>query len=83
MVDELDNAIHEIFDRLFHVPAEKLSQDTRRGTLEGWDSLGHLLLIETVCERFKIEVGPEQALDIETIADLKRTIRDLRSDMPE
>ncbi len=74
--------IHEricvVFERALRVDREKLSDRTRRGDLEEWDSLGHLVLVEALSEEFKVNISPESALDMETIHDIKLVISRLQ-----
>ena len=64
--------------RALRVDREKLSDRTRRGDLEEWDSLGHLVLVEALSEEFKVNISPESALDMETIHDIKLVISRLQ-----
>lgn len=74
----LDLTIKAIFQRVFEVPPTGITNETRRGELERWDSLGHLVLLEALREEFAIEIPPEQALEMETFGDIKRVIATLR-----
>ena len=74
----LDDRIKRLFEGLFRVSPELVDDDTRRGALEGWDSLGHLNLVDALREEFGVEISPEQALDIETVRDIKGMIQALR-----
>lgn len=75
---ELNEQIGNIFRKIFQARPEEISDSTQRGVLERWDSLGHLDLIATLSEGFDIEISPEEALEIETIADIKRLVKKLR-----
>jgi len=74
---DLDPAIKAIFGRVFEVRPEEITNQTRRGDLERWDSLGHLVLLEALREEFRIEIEPEQALEMETVGDVKRVVTTL------
>jgi acyl carrier protein len=78
--NNLDATIKAIFQRVFEVRPEEVDDQTRRGQLERWDSLGHLVLLEALREEFLIEIPPEQALEMETVEDIKRVVNALRSD---
>ncbi len=71
---EMDTAIKAIFKRVFEAPPEEVRDQTRRGEFERWDSLGHLVLLEALREEFQIEIEPEQALEMETVGDIKRIV---------
>jgi len=76
-MDQLDRRIKLIFGRVFQVDSDLIDDETRRGAFEQWDSLGHLNLLEVLNEEFDLEIPPEQALEMETVADIKRVILDL------
>jgi acyl carrier protein len=84
---KIDNKKHQVVDRqnlgvqiavlieeTFQVPADMITDETRRGDLERWDSLGHLTLIEALRQRFGIEITPEDALEMDTVRDIKRIV---------
>jgi acyl carrier protein len=68
-----------LFRRLFGTPPENVKDSSRRGDLEGWDSLGHLVLIEALRNEFAVEISPEVALEIETVADVRRIVSTRRN----
>lgn len=72
--DTTDRRIRAIFARLFEVAPESVGEKTRRGELERWDSLGHLELLEALRTEFKVQIQPDEALAMETFADVKRTL---------
>ncbi len=69
--------IEAVIQRVFKLRSDQLRDDTRRGDVERWDSLGHLTLIEALRKTLAVEISPEQALDMETVADVKRIVTDL------
>jgi len=72
--NNLDGRVRAIFQQLFGVAPEIINDQTRRGDLERWDSLGHLDLVEALRVEFQIDIGPEEALEMETVADIKQII---------
>ncbi len=75
--DQLDATIKEIFQKLFKISQDEVDDETRRGHLETWDSLGHLDLVEALRGEFGLDISPERALDMETVKDIKRAVREL------
>jgi len=73
----IDAALPAIFERLFGLDPASLNDQVRRGELERWDSLGHLELLEALRLEFGVEIPPEQGLDMETVADVKRILRSM------
>lgn len=77
-IDQLDGPVKAIFQQLFDVQMEAVNDNVRRGELEGWDSLGHIDLLESLNREFKVEIPVDQALEMETVADVKRIVYELR-----
>ena len=76
---DLDAIIKAQFKSAFDVSPTEVTDDTRRGDLERWDSLGHLDLLKLLSQELQIDIPPEEALDMETVADIKRIVKQLRS----
>jgi acyl carrier protein len=77
---DLDETLRVVFAELFRVPRAELRDDSRRGELEGWDSLGHLDLVSELERRFSVELDPDRVLEIETFADARRVLAALLPD---
>ncbi len=77
VTDDIDTRVRKICSDLFRVDAQQLSDNARRGELDGWDSLGHLDLVSALEKQFSVSLTPEQALDIETLGDAKRVVAEL------
>ena len=72
--EELDARIGAVFGRALRVDPNRLGDETRRGQLEEWDSLGHLSIVRELEDEFDVQISPEMALELETIADIKRLL---------
>jgi acyl carrier protein len=59
---------------LFKCDPSRLGDDAGPGTVPGWDSLGHVTLIAAVQKEFGKEVPLEDAIAVESIADLVRVL---------
>ena len=77
---DMDAVVKNLFCEVFGISDDEINDETRRGDLERWDSLGHLDLIEAIRNKFQIEITPELALDMETVADVKRVVADVLTD---
>ena len=58
--NDVELMIKTIFLKIFEVPSGEITDQTRRGELERWDSLGHLVLLEALREEFRIEINPRR-----------------------
>jgi acyl carrier protein len=70
----LEATIKVIMARIFEVRPEEITDKTRRRELERWDSLSHLTLLVALQEEFHIEIPQDQALEMETLEDIKRAV---------
>ncbi len=75
--DDHDRRVLEVFSRVLRVPRERLGDQVRRGSLEEWDSLGHVMLVSALSEEFRVEVPADRALAMRTLGDVKRIVREL------
>ena len=74
MNDAMDQRLRSVFATLFRVEAGELTDNTRRGALPGWDSLGHLELVVALENEFGMTLSPDEALEIETFADARNVV---------
>ncbi|PYU58901.1 MAG: hypothetical protein DMG55_15015 [Acidobacteria bacterium] len=74
----VEASIKVIMARVFEVRPEDITDKTRRRELERWDSLSHLALLVALQEEFHIEIPTEQALEMETLDDIKRAVSSSR-----
>ena len=62
--------IKALIGSLFGCEPSSLTDDTGPGDIPGWDSLGHVMLIAEIQKQFGTQVPVEEAIEIESIADL-------------
>jgi acyl carrier protein len=55
---------------LFDCSAAELTDDIGPGDIPGWDSLGHVTLIAEIRKQFGRQVPVEEAIAVDSIADL-------------
>lgn len=65
----------EMLAGCFMEPAEKLLPDRARGDIAGWDSMGALLLIAELDERFGIELSADASRGMKSVADALSFLR--------
>lgn len=62
-----DRRVADVAAKVFHVLATELDRDTHLGSLEAWDSLGHLQLIVTIESEFKVRFQTERIPELTTL----------------
>ena len=75
----LNQEVKETIAELFQCDISELSDQTGPGDLPAWDSLGHVALMARIQDRFGKHVPVEDAIEVESIADLVAVIERLRN----
>ncbi len=60
----------EMLSECFNEPVDALKPETLREQVPGWDSMGALLLIAELDERFSLELTAERSRDMKKVSDL-------------
>lgn len=58
-----------MFSECFMEPADQLNATTSRESIPGWDSMGALMLIAEIDERFQLELSAEESRAMKSIGD--------------
>ncbi|MBX9689139.1 MAG: acyl carrier protein [Candidatus Obscuribacterales bacterium] len=66
--------VAQVFQETLKVKVGKIALDSRRGDLPEWDSLGHILLVEALGNKFALKISADDALNMESVADIVRII---------
>ena len=70
----MDAEIRTVFSQVFSIPASRVTDQLSWNDLEQWDSLGHIRLIDALREQFNIEIPADQALEMESVREIKRIV---------
>ena len=54
----------------FNEPVENLAPDVARASVPGWDSMGALMLIAEIDERFGLELAAEESRAMKQVSDV-------------
>jgi acyl carrier protein len=64
------SAAIDMLAEAFDEPAESLQPERLRDTIPGWDSMGALLLIAEIEERFGVELSADESRTMTRIGDV-------------
>jgi acyl carrier protein len=64
---------------LFKCDPSEVTDATGPGDIPGWDSLGHVTLMAEIQRQFHKHVPIEDAIEVESVADLTRILERLHS----
>jgi acyl carrier protein len=59
---------------LFSLAPETVTLETSTSTVEAWDSMGHLMLIEALEQEFQTQFAPEESEPMTTVAKIVHTL---------
>jgi acyl carrier protein len=63
---------------LFKCDVAEVTDATGPGDIPGWDSLGHVMLMTEIQRQFDSHVPVEDAIEVESVADLTRILERLQ-----
>jgi acyl carrier protein len=55
---------------MFEEPEGHLTADTARGAIPAWDSLGQLILMSALDQRFRIRLSPAELASLASVRDI-------------
>jgi acyl carrier protein len=66
--------VRPVFVKLFHVPAASVTPASSPDTVTGWDSFGHLELVDALEAAFGIKLAPQDVSEMSTFGDVEKVI---------
>ena len=67
--------LDELIKETFSLTAETKIQDNQGpGDLEGWDSLGHVNLINEIESKYSVSLGLDEMMEIEKVSDIRKLL---------
>jgi acyl carrier protein len=63
--------IKQILSDLFDVSVDKLSMESSTANVDGWDSLGQLLVVVELELQFDVQISPERGEGLTSIARIE------------
>ena len=72
---DFDDKLIDILTRVFRIERDEIKDDLKRKDFEPWDSMAHLMLVSEVETEFEIFFEDEEVVDIWTVADLKKLLK--------
>jgi acyl carrier protein len=68
--DALSNRVREIVSTIFEVALEDVTAESSPDTIERWDSLGRLVLLVELEQEFSVQLPPEKAERLTSVAGI-------------
>jgi acyl carrier protein len=77
------NVFRKVFPRVGKLSDQELKATVRRGSIEEWDSLGHMTLLAALGDEFAVRITPGQALKLKCVDDVTRILDDSAAPVDE
>ena len=74
MTEDLNRELQAIFQRVFRT--SELREDDSPESVDGWDSLGHLMLVSELEARFEISISTAEVAEMVSVRNMKEILRD-------
>lgn len=66
--------VFEIVAQVAETEVSNIAMESTIGDFPGWDSMGHLTILQQVEEAFDINFEPEEMMDIEDVNDIIKAV---------
>ena len=66
--------VFEIVAQVCETEVENVTLESTIGDFPGWDSMGHLAILQQVEEACDISFEPEEMMDIEDVSDIIKAV---------
>lgn len=72
---EIQKKVFEIVAKVCETEVTNISLETTIGDFPGWDSMGHLTILQQVEEELEISFDPEEMMDLEDVNDIVNAVK--------
>ena len=67
--------VEQVIGKVFHVDPHEIHDGSSRGTIEAWDSMGHLTLVLALEEQFKVSISIADAMEMVEVKKIKEILK--------
>ncbi len=71
----LENDVITLLAKTFDVPEREISTQTKPKDIEGWDSVGHIMLVAELERSFHIEIPLDQIPELTSVQKIAACVR--------
>jgi acyl carrier protein len=71
-------SVEEVVARVFNLDVSDVTDQSSKETLAEWDSMGHLSLITSLEEEFKVSIAIADAMEMTSVQHIKRILKDYK-----
>jgi acyl carrier protein len=67
----MDDKLKQVFNSVFQLSPEQVSDSLSPEGVTGWDSLGHVRLVTALQDEFGVEFEVDEIMRMENVAEIK------------
>ena len=71
----MENDVNAIIAKVFSIPESEINDQSSPENIESWDSFNGLILVDELENFFKIKFSISEITDVNTVADIKRHLK--------
>jgi acyl carrier protein len=77
MSNSTNKKLNKILAKVLLIDETKISDELSRKTVKEWDSMAHLMLVSELESAYDVNMEDDDIMEIQTVADIKKTLRKL------
>ncbi len=77
----MNNQLHTLIADILHLSVDTITDELAMSEVEAWDSLQHMNLIASLEESYSIEFTFEEIIAMQTVAEIKNTLKKKGADI--
>lgn len=68
-------SVEEVVAKVFSLDPLEITDQSSKETIAEWDSMGHLSLVTSLEEKFKISLAIADAMEMTNVGEIKRVLK--------
>ena len=79
----MSNKLYSIISKVMNVPESEINDQSGPETVEAWDSFHGLALVDELEDHFNVKFTISEITDVQSVADIKRHLKNHSADLDE
>ena len=71
----MSDRLNKLIARVMNVPVSNINDGTSHESIESWTSFNGYVLLYELEQEFKVKFTLDEAIDVKTVADIKRHLK--------
>ena len=79
----MSKKLYDIISKVFSIQISEINDESSPETIESWDSLNGLILVDELESNFNIKFSVSEIIDVKNVKDIKRHLNNHGVDLNE